>query len=221
MFLKLTIFFNILLFSFPLYALEKSDDWKDTLKKASGQTIYFHARGGAKNINYYVKWASDEVKKKYKITVKHVKVSDTSNVVAKILSEKNVKKNNNGTVDLVWINGENFSFMKANGLLLNEKWIFNLPNSKYLDFANNPSLLNDFGISTDGMEMPWGVSQLNFYYDTKYIKSPPKSALELKNYICIQKKIDTFECNTHYLKFYLSKLHFVYTEFLFLLRMVY
>ena len=92
MFLKLTIFFNILLFSFPLYALEKSDDWKDTLEKASGQTIYFHAWGGAKNINSYVKWASDEVKKKYKITVKHVKVSDTANVVAKILSEKNVKK---------------------------------------------------------------------------------------------------------------------------------
>ena len=63
-------------------------------------------------------------KKKYNITVKHVKVSDTANVVAKILSEKNVKKNNNGTVDLVWINGENFSFMKTNNLLLNEKWIF-------------------------------------------------------------------------------------------------
>ena len=192
MFLKLSIFFNILLFNFPLYALERNGDWKDTLKKASGQTIYFHAWGGAKNINSYIKWASDEVKKKYKITVKHVKVSDTANVVAKILSEKNVKKNNNGTVDLVWINGENFSFMKANDLLLNEKWIFNLPNSKYLDFANNPSLLNDFGIPTDGMEMPWGVSQLNFYYDTKYIKSPPKSALELKNYIMKNKGRFTF-----------------------------
>jgi putative thiamine transport system substrate-binding protein len=192
MFLKLTIFFNILLFNFPLYALENNEDWKDTLKKASGQTIYFHAWGGAKNINSYVKWASDEVKKKYKIIVKHVKVSDTANVVAKILSEKNVKKNNNGTVDLVWINGENFSFMKANDLLLNEKWIFNLPNSKYLDFANNPSLLNDFGIPTDGMEMPWGVSQLNFYYDTKYIKSPPKSPLELKNYIIKNKGRFTF-----------------------------
>ena len=64
--------------------------------------------------------------------------------------------------------------------------------SKFLDFSNDPSLLNDFGIPTDGMEMPWGVSQLNFYYDTKYINSPPRSALELKNYII---KID-FICKT-------------------------
>jgi putative thiamine transport system substrate-binding protein len=191
-FLNSCIFFSLLLFIFPINAHERNDDWKDVLKEASGQTIYFHAWGGAKNINSYIKWASDEVKKKYNINVKHVKVSDTANVVAKILSEKNVKKNNNGTVDLVWINGENFSFMKTNDLLLNEKWIFNSPNSKFLDFANNPSLLNDFGIPTDGMEMPWGVSQLNFYYDTKYIKSPPKSALELKNYIIKNKGRFTF-----------------------------
>ena len=82
--------------------------------------------------------------------------------------------------------------MKTNDLLLNEKWIFNSPNSKFLDFANNPSLLNDFGIPTDGMEMPWGVSQLNFYYDTKYINSPPRSALELKNYIIKNKGRFTF-----------------------------
>ena len=191
-FLNSCIFFSLLLFNFSIHAHERNDDWKDVLKEASGQTIYFHAWGGAKNINSYIKWASDEVKKKYNINVKHVKVSDTANVVAKILSEKNVKKNNNGTVDLVWINGENFSFMKTNDLLLNEKWIFNSPNSKFLDFANNPSLLNDFGIPTDGMEMPWGVSQLNFYYDTKYIKSPPKSALELKNYIIRNKGRFTF-----------------------------
>ena len=191
-FINFCIFFSLLFFIFPINAHERKDDWKDVLKEASGQTIYFHAWGGAKNINSYIKWASDEVKKKYDITVKHVKVSDTANVVAKILSEKNVKKNNNGTVDLVWINGENFSFMKTNDLLLNEKWIFNSPNSKFLDFANNPSLLNDFGIPTDGMEMPWGVSQLNFYYDTKYIKSPPKSALELKNYIIRNKGRFTF-----------------------------
>ena len=34
-----------------------------------------------------------------------------------------------------------------------------------------------------GTEMPWGVSQLNFYYDSKYVKSPPRTASELKDYI--------------------------------------
>ena len=84
--------YSFIHFIFPTFALERNENWKDVLKKASGQTIYFHAWGGAKNINSYIKWAAGEVKKKYNITVKHVKVSDTANVVAKILSEKNVKK---------------------------------------------------------------------------------------------------------------------------------
>ena len=82
--------------------------------------------------------------------------------------------------------------MKKNNMLFSENWIRDLPNSKYLDFENNPSLLNDFGVPTEGMEMPWGVSQLNFYYDSKYIKSPPISASELKDYIIRNKGRFTF-----------------------------
>jgi putative thiamine transport system substrate-binding protein len=82
--------------------------------------------------------------------------------------------------------------MKKNNMLHSENWIKELPNSKYLDFKNNLSLLNDFGVPTEGMEMPWGVSQLNFYYDSKYIKSPPRSASELKDYIIRNKGRFTF-----------------------------
>ena len=190
----LRCFFISIFFIISTYtnATEKKNDWDIKANRVSGQTIFFHAWGGAKNINSYIKWASDKVKKRYNITVKHVKVTDTANVVARILSEKNVKKDNNGAVDLVWINGENFSVMKKNNMLLSENWIRDLPNSKYLDFENNPSLLNDFGVPTEGMEMPWGVSQLNFYYDSKYIKSPPRSASELKDYIIRNKGRFTF-----------------------------
>ena len=180
------------------YALEKksyilkNEDWKKIIKKASGQTIYFHAWGGAKNINAYIKWASNEVMKKYNIEVVHVKIADTSNVVARILSEKTAEQNKNGAVDLVWINGENFSFMKKQDLLFKDNWIIKSPNTKNMDFENNPGLLNDFGISTNGMEMPWGVSQLNFYYDSQYLKSPPRSALDLRNYIINNKGRFTF-----------------------------
>ena len=107
----LKFFFIFVFFLISPYsnATEKKNAWEKETSKVYGQTIFFHAWGGAKNINSYIKWASDEVKKRYNITVKHVKVSDTANVVARILSEKNVKKDNNGAVDLVWINGENFS----------------------------------------------------------------------------------------------------------------
>ena len=145
------------IFIFPTSSIADKYNWNNIVKEASGQTVYFHAWGGAKNINTYINWAAETVKKTYNITVKHVKISDTSNVVSRILAEKNAKNNKNGAVDLVWINGENFSSMKRNNLLLKENWVIELPNSKFLDFKNNPSLLNDFGIPTDGMEMPWGV----------------------------------------------------------------
>ncbi len=62
------------------------------LMKLLGKQFFFMHGGGAKNINSYIKWASDEVKKRHNITVKHVKVSDTANVVSRILSEKMLKK---------------------------------------------------------------------------------------------------------------------------------
>ncbi|MDC0975820.1 ABC transporter substrate-binding protein [Alphaproteobacteria bacterium] len=180
------------IFIFPSNSIADKYNWNNIVKEASGQTVYFHAWGGAENINTYINWAAETVKKTYNINVKHVKISDTSNVVSRILAEKNAKNNKNGAVDLVWINGENFSSMKRNNLLFKKNWVIELPNSKFLDFKNNPSLLNDFGIPTDGMEMPWGVSQLNFYYDSKYINTPPKSALSLKKYILNNKGRFTF-----------------------------
>ena len=189
---KFILYCNLILHSCAAWSSDSSSTWEDTLLKSSGQTIFFHAWGGDRNINSYIRWATDEVKKRHNINVKHVKVSDTSNVVARILSEKNAKKDSNGAVDLVWINGENFSMMKKNKLLLRENWIFKIPNSEYLDFKNNPSLLNDFGINTEGREMPWGLSQLTFYYDSKFLKTPPRSSMKLKQYILNNKGRFTF-----------------------------
>ena len=111
---KLICLFVIIstIFIFPTSSIADKYNWNNIVKEASGQTVYFHAWGGAKNINTYINWAAETVKKTYNITVKHVKISDTSNVVSRILAEKNAKNNKNGAVDLVWINGENFSSMK-------------------------------------------------------------------------------------------------------------
>ena len=189
---KFILYCNLILHSCTAWSSDSSSTWEDTLLKSSGQTIFFHAWGGDRNINSYIRWATDEIKKRHNINVKHVKVSDTSNVVARILSEKNAKKDSNGAVDLVWINGENFSMMKKNKLLIRENWIFKIPNSEYLDFKDNPSLLNDFGINTEGREMPWGLSQLTFYYDSKFLKIPPRSSMKLKQYILNNKGRFTF-----------------------------
>jgi len=98
---KLILYCNLILYSSIACSSDSSSNWEDTILKSSGQTIFFHAWGGDRNINSYIRWAADEVKEKYNIKVQHVKVSDTSNVVARILSEKNAAKHSNGAVDLV------------------------------------------------------------------------------------------------------------------------
>ena len=57
---NLCLIYSFIHFIFPSFALERNENWKDVLKKASGQTIYFHAWGGAKNINSYIAYGTDE-----------------------------------------------------------------------------------------------------------------------------------------------------------------
>ena len=99
-------------------------EWKNIVDNARNKTVKIHAWGGSKNINNYLKWVKSKVYKKYKITLKHVKLKDTSDAVKKVLFEKISKKNTNGSVDIIWLNGENFSTMKSNDLLLEKDWMF-------------------------------------------------------------------------------------------------
>ena len=72
---------------------------------------------------------------------------------------------------------------EKNNLLLNKNWILQLPNSKFIDFSKSSAYFYDFGIFNEGKEMPWGLSQLIFYYDSDKLKIVPKSASQLKNFI--------------------------------------
>ena len=154
-------------------------NWSSILERAKGQTVYFHAWGGADSINAYIDWAGKMVQQRYGVTVKHVKVSDTANVVSQIIAEKAAGKESGGSVDLVWINGENFASLKEKNLLLPMRWAPDLPNYKYADIEGKPTLTMDFTIPTDGLESPWGMAQLSFYYDSAVTKDVPKSAAGL------------------------------------------
>ncbi|WP_257267107.1 ABC transporter substrate-binding protein [Endozoicomonas sp. ONNA2] len=138
--------------------------------------------GGSEQINDYIDWAAGQVDKRYGITLKHVKVSDIATVVSRVLAEKAAGRSSNGTVDLVWINGENFRSMKQNGLLFGP-FVQHLPSFKGVDPQENPSTVLDFGEPVDGLEAPWGMAQLVFMYDTETFSrketTPPANAREL------------------------------------------
>ncbi|MCV6546301.1 MAG: ABC transporter substrate-binding protein [Cohaesibacter sp.] len=159
--------------------LTSAKDWAKVTKAAKGQTVYWHAWGGGDRINDYIAWIGKQVQDQYGVTLKHVKVSDTANVVSQVIAEKAAGKDTGGSVDLVWINGENFASMKQKGLLMPKSWAPDLPNYQYADIKGKPTLTTDFTVPTEGLESPWGMAQLSFYYDSAVTKDLPKSAAEL------------------------------------------
>jgi putative thiamine transport system substrate-binding protein len=156
-------------------------NWDAVLEEARGQTVYFNAWGGSENINSYIDWAGSTLKARHGVNVVHVKLDDTANAVAKVLAEKAAGKNEGGSVDLIWINGENFASMKRQELLMAPDWTTGLPNWAYVDHENKPTILTDFTIPTDGLESPWGGAKLVFFHDTARTPadSVPQSSADL------------------------------------------
>lgn len=156
-------------------------NWDAVLEDARGETVYWNAWGGAENINAYIEWAGNRIEEDYGVKLNHVKLEDTATAVAAIVAEKTAGKNEGGAIDLVWINGENFASMKKQNLLLAPGWAEKLPNWKYVDIENKPTIRTDFTVPVEGLESPWGMAKLVFFHDSTKTDpaSMPKSAMEL------------------------------------------
>ena len=137
-------------------------------ERADGQTVYFNAWGGDPQVNRYIAWVADEVEDRFGIDLRHVKLSDTANAVTRVLSEKTAGRDDGGSIDLIWINGENFAKMKENDLLYGP-FADKLPNWELVDFDEKPTTKIDFTIPTEAYEAPWGMAKFNFIYDSARI----------------------------------------------------
>ena len=164
-----------------LPAVAQTTNWADIEKRARGQTVYFNAWAGSEQINAYLKWAGAEVERQYGVKLEHVKVTDTVDVVKRVRSEKAAGKLADGSVDLIWINGENFLSMKREGLL-HGPFAENLPNFKLVDTVGKPTTRLDFSEPVEGMEAPWGMAQLTFFADSQRVPKPPQSMAALQDY---------------------------------------
>ena len=146
-------------------------------KEARGSTVNFSMYGGDDSINAYVDdYVAPQLKKEYDITLKRTPLPDTADAVNKLLNEKTAGKDK-GTMDLVWINGENFA-TGADANLWFGPWAKKLPNAKYIDWKNQ-SINHDFGYPVKGREAPWGKAQFVMIYDSAKVKDPPKDTKEL------------------------------------------
>ncbi len=99
----------------------------------------------------------------------------------KVLAEKQAGKTTDGTVDMIWINGENFRTM-ADASILYTAWARNLPNAKLINW-DQPIINSDFGIPVNDREAPWARAQFVFLYDTAKVPTAPKSFTALEAYL--------------------------------------
>ena len=157
-----------------------ADAFAEITAKAKGQTVYFNAWAGSEPINAYIRWAGQQVQQRYGVRLEHVKISDAADVVKRVRSEKAAGKQD-GSVDLVWINGENFLAMKREGLL-HGPFAESLPNFALVDLKGKPTTRLDFAEPVEGMESPWGMAQLTFMVDSQRTPKPPQDIQELLSF---------------------------------------
>ena len=156
-------------------------NWDGIRANARGQVVQFNAWGGDQRINDYIVWAAGEIKARAGVEVRHVNLAETAEAVSRIVAEKAAGQETGGSVDLIWINGENFAALKSQNLLFGP-FVHLLPNFQKVDPEEKPTTILDFTIPTDGYESPWGMAQLVFFYDSARVEQPPRSMAALKSW---------------------------------------
>jgi putative thiamine transport system substrate-binding protein len=153
--------------------------WQQTEQEARGQTVWFNAWGGDQAVNSYLDWVSGEVKREYGVTLKIVHLADAADAVKRIQTESTAGRTKGGSVDLLWVNGENFRTLKE-AKLLKTDWAQTLPNWRYVD--QQKPVLEDFSVPTQGAESPWGSDQLTFIARREQTPQPPLSPQALLDF---------------------------------------
>ena len=152
------------------------ENWQSISQQARGQTVWFNAWGGDPAVNRYLDWVSAEVKRDYAVDLRIVHIADAADAVKRIQTEARAGRSHGGSIDLLWINGENFRTLKQANLLRSD-WAEKLPNWRYVD--TRKPVREDFSIATDGAESPWGSAQLTFIARRSQLAQPPDSAQAL------------------------------------------
>ena len=162
--------------SAPQMDLENAS-WDEILEAAKGTTVTFYGWGGDENRNNWLNTTVAEyVKEKYDITLEVVGMN-IDDILTKLSGEK-MAGTKAGSIDMIWINGENFYSAKDNGLLYGP-FTDKLPNMEaYIDLED-PETLNDFCMPIEGYEAPYAKAQMVLMADTAVTSDLPASAEEL------------------------------------------
>lgn len=168
----------------------------ELVEQAKGDKVSFYGWGGDEDRN---KWLSQTVapiiKDKYDINLEIIPM-DIDDILSKLSGEKQAGLEN-GSIDMIWINGENFYSAKENDLLFGP-FTQALPNfDKYID-KEDSEIRNDFGFSIDGYEAPYSKAQLVFINDKAKSIETPANAEEFMDYCKKYKGKVTYPASTDF-----------------------
>ena len=154
--------------------------WDQIEEAARGTSVTFYGWGGDEDRNNWLaSVAAPYMKEHYDITLEVVGMN-IDEILAKLAGEKEAGSAA-GSIDMIWINGENFYSAKENGLLYGA-FLDKLPNTgNYID-TEDPETLNDFCMPIEGYEAPYGRAQMVLYNDSAVTPETPASAQELLVY---------------------------------------
>lgn len=152
-------------------------DWHAVRERARGQAVRWWLYGGDDRVNRYVDEHVAPAAAERGIALRRVPVADTADAVQRVVAEVQADKTD-GSVDLIWVNGENFALGKRSGLWL-DGWAGRLPNARYVDPT---TVEEDFGVPVEGQESPWSRALFVFAHDTARMRQPPRTFAELLAY---------------------------------------
>lgn len=153
----------------------------EMVEAAEGTTVTFYGWGGDEKLN---DWLDNKfapvMKEKYDITMERVPM-DIDQVLSQLSGEIEGGEEDS-SIDMIWINGENFQSAKENNMLYGP-FTDKLPNfNDYVD-AESEDVTLDFAYPVEGYEAPYGKAQVVMIADTAVTPDVPKSAEALEEFV--------------------------------------
>ena len=164
-------------------------DWADVQARAKEEgEINLYYWGGSDKINIWMDSVAVPALAAEGVKLNPVRITGTKDAVDLVLAEKGSGKGlGEGSVDAIWVNGENFATLKRQDALLGA-FADKLPNSTNIEWnPDDPrALLNlrDFGVETNASEMPWSGQQYVCAVNTARVSgAAPSTFAEMMTYL--------------------------------------
>ncbi|MBW4656313.1 MAG: ABC transporter substrate-binding protein [Kaiparowitsia implicata GSE-PSE-MK54-09C] len=152
--------------------------WDEVVELARGTTVNWAMWGGSDVINRFADgWVAQQLQQQYEITLNRVPINDTVEAVNKVIGEVQAGLTSGGSIDLIWINGENFRTLRQGDLLFGP-FTQVLPALDSYD-PDDPLITTDFGLPVEGYESPYTGSLYVMAADTARVTTQPQNFEEL------------------------------------------